>query len=257
MRSADRVEAKSLIHSAPLLSDVLDHLPSQKMEAIGAAIGGVIARVLVDFRLMLALEFQDHLRTLKADQPRPNRSDRRKDVTQLRTRLKALRPVLEKNMPFLMDEHYQARFFGANGPEHSHLPDDYDSLLNAVIRLEGIVNCVASAPPIGTETVNPSAPGFPTDRLENPGTWAPIAFARRMGRIYVKITGEKPAVSRSSKSPFTRMVDEVYPAFKFAYDAAGSPFGPVKKPSRLAMEKACRSVQVPKSSDRLGALLHS
>ncbi len=156
-----------------------------------------------------------------------------------------------------MDEHYQARFFGAKGPEHSHFSDDYESLLDALIRLEGIVDCITSAPPIGPETANPSVANFPTDRLENPGTWAPIAFARRMGLIYVKMMGKKPAVSRASKSPFSRMVDEVYPAFKSAYDSAGSPFGPVKKPSRLAMEKACRSVQVPKNSDKLDVLLHS
>lgn len=246
MKSADRIQAKSFIHSAPLLSDVLDHLPSQNMSDIGAAIGGVRVRALVDLRLMLAMEFQDHLQTLKGDQPRPDRSDRRRDVNRLIKRAKALRIALHKNMPFLMDEHYQARFFGGKGPEPSHFSADYDRLLSAVIELEEIAECIASVPPIGSGTAKPSLRGFPTDRLENPGTWPPIAFARRIGQVYVEMTGKKPAISRSGKGPFERLIDEIFPAFKSAYEAAGSPFGPVKKPSRAAMEQACRTIQVPK-----------
>ena len=247
IRSADRIQAKSLIHSAALLSDVLDHLPSQKMEVIGVAIGGVKARVLVDLRLMLALEFQDHLRTLKGDQPRPNRADRRKDIDRLIKRVKALRLELHKNMPFLIHEHYQARFFGGKGPEPSNFPEDYDRLLSAVAELEEIAECIASVPPIGSGTGKPSLRGFPTDRIENPGTWPPIAFARRIGQIYVEMTGKKPAISRSGKGPFERLINEIYPAFKSAYEASGSPFGPVKEPSRAAMEEACRTIPVPKS----------
>ncbi len=256
MASSDRIDAKAELRASSCMADVLEYLTSAKMQAIGDAAGGVEARILVDLRLKIAFEFQDHLRTMKGDSARPNRSMRRKSIEKMLRNLERLRPELEAYQPFLMSMHYEASFYGARGPEPSWFQEDYDNLVDSLGKLEQIIQSIAEFAPIGDKIVKLSIKGFPTDRIENPGTWAETAFAYRMARIYWELTDRKPAFGGAGAGPFQRMLHELGDAFESAYKAIGQPFGPFKRPNRKAIVAACRRFQVPRDNPSLDALLH-
>lgn len=207
------------------------------------AIGGVEPRSLVELRYRLADAFVQHVRDILADRQKPNKADRRKALQSLAAKAEALRIETERNMPWLRDEHDEAKFFGASGPEWSPFEYDYASLLAPIERLEAIAVSILSVPPIGKgKATSPNLEGFPSDRMDNPGSGAQLAFARRIGQIYFELTGKVPGVTKEQPGPYQRMVTAVSGAFRNAYKAAESPFGEWKAPSREAMQKASKSI---------------
>jgi hypothetical protein len=225
------------------LPNALEFLRSKELRAISEAIGGVEPRSLVCLRYYIADAFVQHVRDIIGDRLKPNRSERRKALQSLATKAAALRAEIEVNLPWLRDEHQEAKFFGASGPEWSPFEFDYASLRDPIERLEAIAESILSVPPIGTgKTTSPFLEGFPSDRLENPGKRARYACALRMGRIYLNLTGKTPGVTKEQLGPYQRMMVVASDAFLQAYKAAERPFGEWRSPSRDDMAKACKSI---------------
>jgi hypothetical protein len=238
-----RRKLRDRVRGDPYLPNVLEFLRVTELGAIGDAIGGVEPRSLVDLRYRLADAFTHHVRDMAGDQLKPNRADRRKALKALAAKAGALRAAAEENMPWLRNEHSEAMFFGASGPEWSPFEYDYVSLLEPIERLEAIAASILSVPPIGEgKSTSPFLQGFSSDRMENPGSGAQIAFARRVGRIYFDLTGKMPGVTKEQPGPYQRMVAAASTAFREAYRAAESPFGPWRAPSREVMQKACKNI---------------
>ncbi|MBA4087297.1 MAG: hypothetical protein C0491_05785 [Novosphingobium sp.] len=227
----------------PYLPNALQALRSEDLRAISRAIGGVEPRSLVDLRYRLADAFAQHVRDIAGDRLKPNRSERRKALKALAEKARALQVEAERNVPWIQGEHYEAKFFGASGPEWSPFEFDYMSWLEPVERLEAIAASILSVPPIGKgKTTSPFLEGFPSDRMGNPGLRAQFAFARRIGQIYFELTGKMPGMTKEQPGPYQRLMTAVSGAFRRAYKAAGSPFGEWKTPSREVMQKACKSI---------------
>ncbi|MCW0196811.1 hypothetical protein [Sphingopyxis sp.] len=234
---------RARLRADPYLPKGLDFLRSTELRAIAEAIGGVEQRSLVDLRYHLASAFAQHVRDVAGDRLKPNRSERRKALRSLQAKAAALRVAAEENMPWLRSEHYEAKFFGATGPDWSPFEYDYVALVQPVERLEAIAASILSVPPIGNGTAtSPFLAGFPSDRLENPGTGVQFAFARRLAQIYFDLTGKTPGVTKEQPGPYQRMVAAASDAFRNAYKAAESPFGEWRAPSREVMQKACKSI---------------
>lgn len=243
LTSDERAGLRSRVRDDPYLPNALELLRSRELQAVSKAIGGVEPRSLVDLRYRLADTFVQHVRDIIGDRPKPNRSERRKALRALQTKAAALRLAVEENMPWLRDEHYEAKFFGATGPEWSPFEHDYVSLLKPIERLEAIATSILSVPPIGSgKATSPFLAGFPSDRIDNPGSRAQFAFACRIGQIYFDLTGKMPGVTKEVPGPYQRMVKAASGAFRNAYKAAESPFGEWREPSREAMQKACKTI---------------
>jgi hypothetical protein len=242
LTSHERACLRSRVRDDPYLPNALEFLRSSELQAVSKAIGGVEPRSLVDLRYRLADAFVQHVRDIIGDRAKPNRSERRKALRSLHAKAAALRLAAEENMPWLREEHYEAKFFGATGPEWSPFEYDYRSLLEPIEQLETIVASILSVPPIGNgKATSPFLPGFPSDRLENPGTGAQFAFARRMAQIYFDLTGRTPGVTKEQPGPYQRLVAVASTAFRDAYKAAESPLGEWREPRRDVMQRACRS----------------
>lgn len=225
------------------MPNALKFLRSRQLCAISKAIGGIEPRSLVDLRLRIADAFVQHVRDVRGDRLKPNRAERRKALKSLAVTAQALRVEAERNMPWLQDEHYAAKFFGAPGPEWSPFICDYVSLLEPINQVEAIVASILSVPPIGEgKTTSPFLAGFPSDRIENPGSSAQVAFARRIAQLYFDLTGKMPGVSKEQSGPFQRMMEVVSEAFRQSYKGADMPFGEWRSPSREAMQKACKYI---------------
>lgn len=213
------------------------------MRAVSDALGGVESRSLVDLRYYLADAFVQNVRTVQGDRLKPNRSVRRKALKSLLEKAHDLRKEVEANIPWLRDEHYTAKFFGASGPDWSPFEYDYVSPLDAIERLENIAQTILSVPPIGIgKTTSPFLAGFPSDRIENPGSGAQFGFARRIGQIYFDLTENVPGVTNEQAGPYQRMMAVTCGIFLRAYKAADMPFGEWRTPSREIMQQACKSI---------------
>lgn len=238
-----RAALRDRVCADPYLPNALQALRAEDLRAIGQAIGGVEPRSLVDLRYRLADAFAQHVRDMAGDRLKPNRSERRKALKALVEKARALRVEAERNLPWLRGEHYEAKFFGASGPEWSPFEYDYMSWLEPIERLEAIAASILSVPPIGKgKTTSPFLEGFPSDRMENPGSRAQFAFARRIAQIYFDLTGKMPGVTKEQPGPYQRLMTVVSGAFRNAYKAAESPFGEWKTPSREVMQKACKNI---------------
>lgn len=243
MTNDARAALRDRVCADPYLPHALEALRSEELRAISKAIGGVEPRSLVDLRYRLADAFTQHVRDIAGDRLKPNRAERRKALKSLAVKAQALRVATERNMPWLRNEHYEAKLFGASGPDWSPFEYDYVALLEPIERLEGIAVSILSVPPIGKgEATSPFLEGFPSDRMENPGSGAQFAFARRVGQIYLDLTGKMPGVTKEQPGPYQRMVTVVSGVFRNAYKAAKSPFGEWKAPSRETMQKACNNI---------------
>ncbi|MEO9827594.1 MAG: hypothetical protein ABJF50_24600 [Paracoccaceae bacterium] len=243
MTVAERAGLRSRVRDYPYLPNAFEFLRSRELQAVSNAMGGVEPRSLVDLRYRLADAFVQHVRDIMGDRPKPNRSERRKALMSLHAKAAALRLAVEENMPWLREEHYEAKFFGATGPEWSPFEHDYASMLKPIAQLETIVASILSVPPMGKgKATSPFLAGFPSHRLENPGTGAQFAFARRMAHIYSDVTGRTPGVTKEQAGPYHRLVAAASTAFRDAYKAAESPFGEWREPRRDVMQKACRSI---------------
>lgn len=243
MTNEARTEIRARIHGDPYLSNALKFLRSQELRAVSQAIGGVEPRSLVDLRYHLAKAFAQHVRDMAGDRLKPNRSERRKALKALEVKARALRLEAERNMPWLRGEHYEAKFFGAFGPECSPFEYDYLSLLEPIKRLEAIATSILSVPPIGQGKVtSPFLEGFSSERMENPASSAQFAFARRIGQIYFDLTEKMPGVTKEQPGPYQRLMAVASDAFRKTYKAAESPFGEWKIPSRDVMQKACKNI---------------
>jgi len=243
MSTEVRADMRERIHSDPVMPRALGFLRAKELNDISNALGGVEPRSLVDLRYRLADAFIEQVRTMRGDRPKPNRTERREALRRLVQKAQDLKEEAEHNMPWLRDEHHAALFFGASGPDWSPFDDDYVSLLNAIERLEAVAAAILDAPPIGKgKKTSPVFAGFPSDRLENPGTWARMAFARRMGWIYYHLTGRPPGVSKEQDGPYQRMIVVISAVFMSAYKEIGKPFGAWRPPSRADMQKACKNI---------------
>jgi hypothetical protein len=221
----------------------LEFLRAKEMRDIGNALGGIDRRSLVDLRYHLADAFVQQVRTIRGNGLKPDRTARREALERLVQKAQALKEEAECNLPWLRDEHCAASFFGASGPDPSPFEYDYVYLVDAIARLEKIAAAILSVPPIGKgSTTSPHLEGFPSDRLENPGTWARVAFARRIGQIYHDLTGKLPGVTKEQDGPYQRMTAIASAAFWLAYRDAGQPFGTWRPPSRDDMEKARKNI---------------
>ncbi len=243
MSNEVRAILRDRIRSDPFMPCALDYLRAKELCAVSNAVGGIDPRSLVGLRYRLADAFVQHVRDISGDRLKPNRSERRRALKSLAAKAEALRVEAERNMPWLRDEHYEAKFFGAVGPEWSPFDYDYVSLLAPIERLEAIAVSILSVPPIGKgKTTSPFLAGFPSDRKANPGSGAQLAFSRRIGQIYFDLTGKMPGVTKEQPGPYQRMVTAVSGAFRKAYRAAESPFGEWKAPSREDMQDACKNI---------------
>lgn len=243
MSNEGRANLRERVRSDAFMPCALDYLRAKELCAVSNAVGGIAPRSLVDLRYRLADAFVQHVRDMSGDRLKPNRYERRRALKSLAAKAEALRVEAECNMPWLRDEHYEAMFFGAAGPEWSPFEYDYVSLLAPIERLEAIAVSILSVPPIGKgKATSPFLDGFPSDRKANPGSGAQLAFARRIGQIYVDLTGKMPGVTKEQPGPYQRMVMTVSVAFRNAYKAAESPFGEWKAPSREDMEDACKNI---------------
>lgn len=243
LTNEDRTSLRDRVRGDLYLPNVLEFLRSKDLIAISEAIGGVEPRSLVDLRHHLAIAFVQHISDIIGDRPKPNRAERRKALKSLAAKAEALRVETERNMQWLRDEHHEAKFFGASDPQYSPFEYDYASLLEPIERLEAIVASILSVPPIGKgKTTSPFLPGFPSDRVENPGSWARLAFARRIGQIYYDLADKMPGVTNEQPGPYQRMMAVVSDVFRNAYKSAGKPFGEWKAPSRDDMQKACKTI---------------
>lgn len=238
-----RADMRERIRSDPVMPSALDFLRAKELNDVSNALGGVEPRSLVDLRYRLADAFVEQVRTMRGDRPKPNRTKRREALRRLVQKAQDLKEEAEHNMPWLRDEHHAALFFGASGPDWSPFDYDYVSLLDAIERLEAVAATILSVPPIGKgKKTSPVFAGFPSDRLENPGTWARVAFARRMGWVYYHLTGGPPGVSKEQDGPYQRMMAVVSAVFMSAYKDIGRPFGAWRPPSREDMQKACKNI---------------
>lgn len=243
MTNAERAFLRNRVRADPYLPNVLEFLRSSELVALSKAIGGVEPRSLVDLRYRLADAFVEQVRTIRGDRLKPNRAARRKALKSLVAKAKSLRVEAERNMPWMREEHYAAKFFGAPGPEWSPFDYDYISLLEPIERLEGIALSILNVPPVEKgKTTSPFLEGFSSDRKENPGSWSRRAFARRIGQIYFDLTGRMPGVTKEQDGPYQRMVRVASSAFRKAYGAAEKPFGEWKAPSRYDMEWARENI---------------
>lgn len=243
MSNESRAVLRGRVLSDPFMPCVLESLRAKELCAVSNAVGGIAPRSLVDLRYRLADTFVQHAWEISGDRLKPNRSERRRALKSLAAKAEALRVEAERNMPWLRDEHYEAKFFGAVGPEWSPFEYDYASLLEPIERLEAIAASILSVPPIGEgKTTSPFLEGFSSDRMENPGSGVQFAFARRIGQIYFDLTGTMPGVTKEQPGPYQRMMLVVSDAFRKAYNAAESPFGQWRTPSREAMQKACKNI---------------
>jgi hypothetical protein len=243
MGSKERYSLRKHLASGFAHGDVLGTLNASRMAEFSKALRGVEPRSLVELRYRLAESFLDHLRTMRGDRLRPNRSERRSEIERMAGAARTIRNVLERDLPLFQGEHNEALFFGAKGPLWSPFSDRYETLIESVRELEAIARAILSVPPVGRgSTTSPFVPGYPSDRLQNPGTWARVAFARRIGMIYRDLTEKAPAVGRASDGPYQRMVRTAAAAFRQVYKLEGDPFGPFAEPSRGDMETACRSL---------------
>jgi hypothetical protein len=243
MGNEARAMLRDRIRADPFMPKALEFLRAKGLRDIGDALGGVDLRNLVDLRYHLADAFVQQMRTMQGDRPKPNRTKRREALERLVQKTQALKEEAECNLPWLRDEHHAASFFGASGPNPSLFDHDYARLFDAITRLEGIAAAILSVPPIGRgRTTSPYLEGFPSDRLENPGTWARVAFARRLGQIYHDLTGKMPGVTKEQDGPYQRMVAVASAAFLRAYKDADQPFGSWRPPSRDDVQKACKSI---------------
>lgn len=231
------------IRSDPVMPRALGFLRAKELNDISNALGGVEPRSLVDLRYRLADAFIEQVRTMRGDRPKPNRTERREALRRLVQKAQDLKEEAEHNMSWLRDEHHAALFFGASGPDWSPFEYDYVSLLEAIERLEAVAATILDATPIGMDKkTSPVFAGFPSDRLENPGTWTRMAFARRIGWIYYHLTGRPPGVSKEQDGPYQRMMVVVSAAFMSSYKDVGKPFGAWRPPSREDMQKACKNI---------------
>lgn len=243
MSNDARAYLRGRVRSDPFMPSALDYLRVQELRAVSDALGGVDPRSLVDLRYRLADAFVQQVRTMRGDRPKPNRTERREALGRLVQKAQALTQEAEHNMPWLRDEHHEALFFGAVGPDWSPFESDYVSLLDGIERLEAIAVTILSVPPIGKgKTTSPFLEGFPSDRLENPGTWARVAFARRMGQIYFDLMDKVPGVTKEQNGPYQRMMVVVSAVFLTAYKDIGEPFGAWRQPSRGDMQRACKNI---------------
>lgn len=111
------------------------------------------------------------------------------------------------------------------------------------MNVEAIAASILSVPPIGEgKATSPFLAGFSSDRMGNPGSGAQFAFARRIGQIYIDLTGKMPGVTKERPGPYQRMTEMVAGVFRQAYKSSGSQFGEWKAPSRDDMQKACKSI---------------
>lgn len=243
-----RARLRSAIQGDELMPRVLSRMRAPQMRALGEALNGLDPRTLVCLRYELASAFQDQLRTMAADPKRPDRSARRDAVQRLKNTAMVLRLEAEANLPWLAADHDAAMFFGARGPRWSPFEPDYEQLIASVARLEAIADSILSVPPIGPGQVeSPYLPGFPSDRIENPTTWSRIAFARRIGRIYLTLTNKPPAVGKAQPGPYQRFVAAAASIFRDAYREIDEPYGPWGQPSQEHMKRACDLLKGPKS----------
>lgn len=243
LTSDERASLRSRVRDDPYLPNALEFLRSRELQAVSKAIGGVEPPSLVDLRYRLADAFVQHVRDIIGDRSKPNRSERRKELMSLAAKAAALREAAEENMPWLQSEHYEAKFFGATGPDWSPFEYDYAAVLQHIERLEAIAASILSVPPLGHgKATSPLLDGFPSERKANPGSGAQLAFARRIGQIYFDLTGKMPGVTKEQPGPYQRLISVASGAFLNAYKAAESPFGPWKAPGRDALQKACKNI---------------
>lgn len=234
-----RAILRNRIRADPFMPRALEFLRAREMRDIGNALGRVAPRSLVDLRYHLAGAFVQQVRTMRGDRLRPDRATRREALERLVQKAQSMKVEAECNLPWLRDEHYAASFFGASGPDPPLFVDDYARLFDAIAQLEEIATAILSVPPIGKgKTTSPFLAGFPSDRLENSGTWARVAFARRIGQIYHDLTGKMPGVTKEQDGPYQRMMAVVSAAFLLAYKDARQPFGTSRPPSRGDMQQA-------------------
>lgn len=238
-----RSAIRNRIRSDQYMPDALNCLRAKELLHISDQLGGIAPRSLVDLRYHLANAFVNQVRTIRGDPIKPNRSVRRDALGRLAQKAKILRREVENNLPWMPAEHNEALFFGASGPAWSPFAYDYAYLIEAIERLEAIAATILSVPPIGKgSTTSPFLPGFPSDRLYNPGTSARVAFARRMGQIYFDLTGKMPGVTKERDGPYQRMTGVASTVFLRAYKKIDEPFGVWRPPGRKDMQEACKNL---------------